>query len=874
MKYILRFVAWLTLCSICLVAKAQNSPSPDRAALVAFYNSTDGPNWANNTNWLQGPISGWFGVEIDNNNRVVGLDLPSNRLGGSVPADLNLLKSLRVLNLRSNSNVKSITPIQNLPSLEVLDLGKMGLPNLPSLDTLPSLKRLLIDGNALTSLQDLSDFTELEELIVFSNNLTSLPDLPPGLQRLSVRVNQLTDLGNAASLANLVELRCQNNRLTFEDLLPFIGLSPNTFSYAPQDSVESEQTYAFYVGDTLEMATPVDVGADTSIRYQWFLQPAGLNNFDNATGVISENKVNITDNNFAGGTATGDFYFVRITSSLLPDLLLTSRKKFIVVRQKPLGFDDTKVPGYIRTTVRFNPNSTDAERDAIRARLLARGAVQDMSRLCNCSTVETWLISDTLRTPEGEVAVIDPEESILEAQEELPPQNDTASIEKDFLVTINEPQPNDLSLLWAVDLELDSLIALQQKDIIVGLIDYGLDSSHSVFDDRIKERKINAQQACRRRNKNSFNFKMDNTNAFQDSLDGGHGTHIGSIIIGLRELENLRLMSLQVGTHKETATLFDIVCAVDYAIKKEVDVLNMSIGYLGDSSSLFDQVMQMALDADIVVVASAGNDSISNDLNPHWPSNFATKYPNILSVASVKSFGQEQISAFSNYGANTVNIAAPGELIWGAIPNRNGVMSHDFAFKSGTSMANGFVTAFAAAIRGADPSLTAPQVVSLIRSDAFSVAQVSAAKVKGGRRLKVNLVNCLQIPQGYNDLLNIAVDGSASINVLENDCFVDSIGIPEVTVEEDFQNGTYTLINGIITYTPNAGFEGIDVLTYKIAYPSNPGNFTTAKVFVKVSANTSVFLGLACWIWVLIALGLIVLLVILILVRRGGSSSP
>ncbi|MEL7064443.1 MAG: S8 family serine peptidase, partial [Bacteroidota bacterium] len=444
------------------------------------------------------------------------------------------------------------------------------------------------------------------------------------------------------------------------------------------------------------------------------------------------------------------------------------------------------------------------------ARLLARGAVQDMSRLCNCSTVETWLISDTLRTPDGEVAVIDPEESILEAQEELPPQNDTASIEKDFLVTINEPQPNDLSLLWAVDLELDSLIALQQKDIIVGLIDYGLDSSHSVFDDRVKERKINAQQACRRRNKNSFNFKIDNTDAFQDSLDGGHGTHIGSIIIGLRELENLRLMSLQVGTHKETATLFDIVCAVDYAIKKEVDVLNMSIGYLGDSSSLFDQVMQMALDADIVVVASAGNDSISNDLNPHWPSNFSTKYPNILSVASVKSFGQEQISAFSNYGANTVNIAAPGELIWGAIPNKNGVMSHDFAFKSGTSMANGFVTAFAAAIRGADPSLTAPQVVSLIRSDAFSVAQVSAAKVKGGRRLKVNLVNCLQIPQGYNDLLNIAVDGSASINVLENDCFVDSVGIPEVTVEEDFQNGTYTLINGIITYTPNAGFEGTD----------------------------------------------------------------
>ncbi|MEL6132339.1 MAG: hypothetical protein AAFR59_03135, partial [Bacteroidota bacterium] len=432
MKYLLRLVAWLVLSILCLSAHTQISvqPSPDRPALIAFYNNTGGPNWADNTNWLQGPISNWFGVEVDNNNRVVGLNLPGNQLGGSVPAELNLLKSLRLLNLRSNPNIKSITPIQNLPALEVLDLGKMALPSLPPLDTLPALKSLLIDGNALTSLQDLSDFVELQELIAFSNNLTSLPNVPPGLQRLSVRSNQLTDLGNAASLANLVELRCQNNRLTFEDLLPFIGLSPNAFSYVPQDSVESEQTYAFYAGDTLEMATPVDVGADTSIRYQWFLQPAGLSNFDNATGVISENKVNITDNNFAGGTATGDSYFVRITSSLLPDLLLTSRKKFIVVREKPLGFDDTKVPGYTRTTVRFNPNSTDSARNAIRARLLARGAVQDMTRLCNCSTVETWLISDTLRTPEGEVASIDPQESIAEAEEELPPQNDTASIEK------------------------------------------------------------------------------------------------------------------------------------------------------------------------------------------------------------------------------------------------------------------------------------------------------------------------------------------------------------------------------------------------------------------------------------------------------------
>ena len=51
-------------------------PDLDRAALVALYEATDGPNWLNNENWLtDAPLGDWYGVDTDASGRVVGVDL-------------------------------------------------------------------------------------------------------------------------------------------------------------------------------------------------------------------------------------------------------------------------------------------------------------------------------------------------------------------------------------------------------------------------------------------------------------------------------------------------------------------------------------------------------------------------------------------------------------------------------------------------------------------------------------------------------------------------------------------------------------------------------------------------------------------------------
>ena len=84
-------------------AYAQDSVESDRAALVAFYNATGGPNWTDNTNWLSNePLSEWHGVTTNDDGRVTELSVGANELSGEIPAELGDLASLQRLSLHGN----------------------------------------------------------------------------------------------------------------------------------------------------------------------------------------------------------------------------------------------------------------------------------------------------------------------------------------------------------------------------------------------------------------------------------------------------------------------------------------------------------------------------------------------------------------------------------------------------------------------------------------------------------------------------------------------------------------------------------------------------------------------------------------------------
>ena len=219
----------------------------DRAALVALYHNTDGPNWDDNTNWLTDrPIGEWHGVTTDSNGRVIWLELGRNNLMGRIPPELGDLTSLSHLDLRGtwegsgDTRDKLTGPIPpelgNLFNLTRLDLYHNELTGAipPELGNLANLERLHLGYNELTGAipPELGGLSNLAELYLDDNELTG--EIPPelgnlaNLGRLQLSYNELTgeippELGR---LSNLWELFLAHNELTGE-IPPELGRLAN-----------------------------------------------------------------------------------------------------------------------------------------------------------------------------------------------------------------------------------------------------------------------------------------------------------------------------------------------------------------------------------------------------------------------------------------------------------------------------------------------------------------------------------------------------------------------------------------------------------------------------------------------------------------------
>ena len=125
----------------------------DRAALVALYETTGGPDWTRDDNWLsERPLGEWYGIAVDDSDRVTGIRLRENGLEGTLPQELGDLGGLRYLHLGDNKLSGPIpAELDGLARLGALFLGDNDLsgPLPEELAELDSLKGLWIAGNGL-----------------------------------------------------------------------------------------------------------------------------------------------------------------------------------------------------------------------------------------------------------------------------------------------------------------------------------------------------------------------------------------------------------------------------------------------------------------------------------------------------------------------------------------------------------------------------------------------------------------------------------------------------------------------------------------------------------------------------------------------------
>ena len=184
------FQAWLqSVASVSGDNCAPEDSAEDREVLVELYNSTNGANWADNTNWQSDePMREWHGVTTDDEGRVAELSLSDNQLSGEIPTELGSLANLQTLWLFNNQLTGKIpAELGNLSNLTGLSLSRNQLTEeIPTeLGNLSNLRTLILSSNQLTGEipTELGNLSNLRTLILSSNQLTG--EIPTELGNLS-----------------------------------------------------------------------------------------------------------------------------------------------------------------------------------------------------------------------------------------------------------------------------------------------------------------------------------------------------------------------------------------------------------------------------------------------------------------------------------------------------------------------------------------------------------------------------------------------------------------------------------------------------------------------------------------------------------------
>ncbi|REJ75909.1 MAG: hypothetical protein DWQ47_09770 [Acidobacteria bacterium] len=225
-------------------------------------------------------------------------------------------------------------------------------------------------------------------------------------------------------------------------------------------------------------------------------------------------------------------------------------------------------------------------------------------------------------------------------------------------------------------------------------------------------------------------------NAGDPMDDNGHGTHCAGIIgaegnngTGIAGINwKLEIMPLKFIGRGGFGSTKNAIEAINYAVDRKKAGVNVRVINASWGSTLYSKALEDAIraagEAGILFVAAAGNNSTDNDRRPHYPSNY--DLPNVISVAALDR--ADSMAQFSNFGINTVHIAAPGKDILSTWLN------DAYREASGTSMATPQVVGVAALIVANDQKINVADLREKLLNSVDVIDELKD-KVKTGGRL-------------------------------------------------------------------------------------------------------------------------------------------
>ncbi len=227
-------------------------------------------------------------------------------------------------------------------------------------------------------------------------------------------------------------------------------------------------------------------------------------------------------------------------------------------------------------------------------------------------------------------------------------------------------------------------------------------------------------------------------NSDAEGPDPGHGTHVAGIIGATRDnsvgidgvARGVRLMSVRAVPNGDERDK-DVANAIRYAVDNGADVINMSFGKsYSPHKGVVDAAVQYADSMDVLMVHAAGNDGANVDSTDNFPSPYYAdggRAQRWIEVGASSWEGGEKLAAsFSNYGAERVDVFAPGHSIYSTVPD------DAYERNDGTSMAAPMVSGLAALIMAHYPSLTATDVRTIILETATPYRNRTVARPGDG----------------------------------------------------------------------------------------------------------------------------------------------
>ena len=367
------------------------------------------------------------------------------------------------------------------------------------------------------------------------------------------------------------------------------------------------------------------------------------------------------------------------------------------------------------------------------------------------------------KIPGHRVSVVDLPESlpVAEAIERYEASPEVEYAEPDYQINpaALAPKPNDPGFPKMYDLyntgqyngtfdaDMDAPEAWRvtkgNSNVVVAVLDTGMDINHRDLNDNIWTNPDEIPDNGRDDDKNGYvddvhgwDFRNEDNSVFDGATQDTHGTIVASTIaaegnnsIGVTGLNwHVQVAPLKFIGADGVAYTSDAIEALEYAVDEGIKISNNSWGGNGTYSQVLYDAIERASAAGHLFVASAGNGGAdlvgdNNDAKPFYPASYDVS--NIISVAATNHI--DTLTSFSNHGANSVDLGAPGINIPCAVPG------NAYSQCWGTSMAAPHVTGVAALVKSQFPALNGEGIKARILTSVDKKASLSGRVASGGR---------------------------------------------------------------------------------------------------------------------------------------------